>query len=125
MMKLLNQHERKGSSDMYIVTNKTFIQKGEAHKLIERFNKVGKIEQMEGFLGLEVLETQKVKEHDEVCIVTRWTDEAAFKAWMKSDAFKQAHSKDGEGQRPAFIIGNEIIFQEVKVVRHPMTTAAM
>lgn len=40
---------------MIIVTNTAKITKGNGHKLIERFNKVGKVETMPGFLGLEVL----------------------------------------------------------------------
>ena len=46
---------------MYIVTNTTKIKKGEGYKLIERFNKVGKIESMAGFIELEVLATKKTR----------------------------------------------------------------
>ncbi len=34
---------------MVIVTNKSQITKGNAHKLIERFDKVGKVEYMDAF----------------------------------------------------------------------------
>ena len=102
---------------MYIVTNTTKIKKNEAHQLIERFDKVGQVESMEGFIDLEVLETKKLRDHDEVVIVTRWEDEASFKKWMKSDAFKNSHKHEGEGKRPDFILDNEIGFYEVKVVR--------
>lgn len=44
---------------MIIVTNTAKITKGNGHKLIERFNKVGQVETMPGFLGLEVLLMQK------------------------------------------------------------------
>ncbi|GJM71584.1 hypothetical protein HMSSN036_38000 [Paenibacillus macerans] len=57
---------------MIIVTNTSQIKKGEAGKLIERFNKTGKVELMEGFLGLEVMLTENTKEYDEVTVSTRW-----------------------------------------------------
>ena len=60
-----------GGINMIIVTNTTKITKGNGHKLIERFNKVGKVETMSGFLGLEVLLTQNTVDYDEVTISTR------------------------------------------------------
>src|SRR5690625_6606290 len=81
---------------MYIVTNTTKIKKDEGYKLINRFDKVGKIEMMEGFLGLEVFSTKKLKDFDQVSVVTRWESEEYFSAWMKSDAFKWAHQRSEE-----------------------------
>lgn len=105
---------------MYIVTNTTTIKKDEGYKLINRFNKIGKVETMDGFLGLEVLSTQKLKEFDEVSIVTRWDSEGSFKNWTKSAAFKEAHRhKDG---KPEYIISNEISYYKVALTRNPITT---
>jgi len=103
---------------MIIVTNTNKIKKDNGYKLIERFNKVGKVETMEGFLGLEVLFTENIPDYDEVTIYTRWDSKDAFKAWTQSDAFKEAHSK-GRG-RPDYIISNTITYYEVKVVRNPI-----
>lgn len=36
---------------MIIITNTSQITKGDAHKLIERFDKIGKVEYMSGFWG--------------------------------------------------------------------------
>ncbi|MNI25807.1 Heme-degrading monooxygenase [compost metagenome] len=102
---------------MIIVTNTSQITKGEAHKLIERFDKVGKVDFMEGFLGLEVLLTENTKEYDEVSIVTRWNSREDFNAWTKSEAFRESHSHRGT---PEYIISNKITFYEVKIVRHPL-----
>ncbi len=77
---------------MIIVANKTLIEKGEGHKLVERFNKIGKIEFAKGFCGLEVLVNTKAKERDEVTISTRWDTIEDFKAWTKSEAFREAHT---------------------------------
>lgn len=103
---------------MYIVTNITKINKGEGYKLVNRFDKVGKIESMDGFLGLEVLMTEKIDDHDEVSIVTRWDSEAAFSNWTKTDAFKESHRH--KGGKPEYIISNKIAYYDVKVTRNPI-----
>ncbi|HDR7792258.1 TPA: heme oxygenase [Bacillus luti] len=106
---------------MIIVANITKITKGNGDKLIERFNKVGKVETMSGFLGLEVLLTQNTADYDEVTISTRWDSKEDFQGWTKSSAFKEAHShRDG---LPEYIIDNKIAFYDVKVVRMPMAAA--
>lgn len=109
---------------MYIVTNQVKVKKDYGHKLINRFNKVGKVEFMKGFLGLEVLETQKIKDYDEISIVTRWESEEDFKNWVSSDAFKEAHRHEREGGRPDFILENKILHYKVQVVRNPVQSIA-
>lgn len=103
---------------MYIVTNTNKIIKDRGHELITRFDKEGKVEQMEGFLGMEVLFTDNLSDHDEVTISTRWESREAFEAWMKSDAFKEAHSDRNE--RPGSVISNKVSFYDVKLVREPV-----
>ena len=106
---------------MIIVTNTSKITKDEGYKLIERFDRVGKVEEMKGFLGLEVLLTENLPEYDEVTISTRWDSKKAFDQWTKSPAFKEAHSRDGG--RPDFILSNTIAFYDVKIVRNPVVPA--
>ncbi|WP_165861414.1 heme oxygenase [Paenibacillus paeoniae] len=102
---------------MIIVTNTSHITKGDGEKLIERFDRIGKVEGMEGFLGLEVLFTQNVKEYDEVSVVTRWRSREDFQNWTRSEAFRESHS----GRKtPDYILSNKITFQEVKVKRNPL-----
>lgn len=103
---------------MIIVTNTSKITRGCGNKLIERFNKVGKVETMKGFLGLEVLLTENTSDYDEVTVSTRWNSKEAFKAWTKSDAFKEAHTRDGG--RPDYIIDNKVTYYEVQVTRNPI-----
>src|SRR5690625_5821379 len=100
---------------MYIVTNITKINKGEGYKLVNRFDKVGKIESMDGFLGLEVLMTEKIDDHDEVSIVTRWDSEAAFYNLTKTDAFKESlRHKDGKFEN---IFSNKISYNYLNINR--------
>ena len=105
---------------MIIVTNTAKITKGNGHKLIERFNKVGKVETMPGFLGLEVLLTQNTVDYDEVTISTRWNAKKISRL-DKSGAFKDAHSH--QGGMPEYILDNKIAYYDVKVVHMPMVAA--
>lgn len=102
---------------MIIVTNTSHITKGNAHKLIERFDKVGKVEYMDGFLGLEVMITENTPEYDEVTVSTRWNKKEDFQTWTKSEAFRESHA---HRQMPDYIISNKISFYEVKIVREPV-----
>lgn len=102
---------------MIIVTNVSQITKGNGEKLIERFDRVGKVETMEGFLGLEVMLTENTKEYDEVSVVTRWVDKESFQAWTQSEAFRESHS---HREKPDYILSNKIVFYDVKVVRQPV-----
>lgn len=106
-------------SQMVIVTNTSQITPGNAHKLIERFDKVGKVETMQGFLGLEVLQTQNTSDFDEVSVVTRWSTKEDFQAWTRSSAFKESHA---HRQIPDYILSNKITFQEVKIIRNPIVS---
>lgn len=103
---------------MIIVTNTSKLTKGSAHLLVERFDKVGKVEYMEGFLGLEVLLNQNHKDFEEVTISTRWESKEAFQGWTKSEAFRESHA---HGSTPDYIIENKISFYDVKIVRNPIT----
>ncbi|MFD1955512.1 heme oxygenase [Paenibacillus thailandensis] len=107
----------KEESTMVIVTNVSQITKGSGMKLIERFNKVGKVEGMKGFLGLEVMMTENTKEYDEVTVSTKWESKEDFQAWTRSEAFRESHS---HREKPDYIISNKIVFYDVKVVRKPL-----
>nr|WP_216855280.1 heme oxygenase [Paenibacillus alba] len=85
--------------------------------MIERFDKIGKVEYMEGFLGLEVHLTENIKEYDEVSVVTRWRSKEDFNAWTKSEAFRESHA---HRETPSYIISNKISFYDVKIVRQPL-----
>lgn len=110
----------KEDSKMIIVTNTSKIKKGCAHKLIERFDKVGKVETMKGFLGLEVLLTESTEDYEEVTVSTRWESKEDFQAWTRSDAFKESHA---HRQIPDYILSNKITFYDVKIVRKPIVAA--
>ncbi|KAB7665631.1 heme oxygenase [Bacillus sp. B1-b2] len=104
---------------MYIVTNTVKVETGFADGFVERFNRVGKIETKEGFVGLEVLLTSNTKGYEEITIVTRWENKEGFLGWVGSEEFKESHAhRDG---MPPFIIENKTTHYEVKVQRKPLT----
>lgn len=76
-------------------------------KLIERFDRIGKVEGMKGFLGLEVMLTENTKEYDEVTVSTKWESKENFQAWTGSEAFRESHS---HREIPEYIISNKINF---------------
>lgn len=55
--------------------------------LINRFDKVGKVEEVAGFLGLEVLLNEKPAEYNEVTISTRWESKEALQGWTAATPF--------------------------------------
>lgn len=105
---------------MIIITNTSQITKGNAHLLIERFDKIGKVEYMSGFLGLEVLLTENTKEHDEVTVVTRWEKKRISMHGQKVTPLKSRMPTVGKFE---YIVSNKISFYEVKIVRQPIAAA--
>ena len=63
---------------------------GNGAVLEERFAaRAGDVDTVDGFESFELLRPTDGSER--YLVVTRWTDDAAFDAWMSSDAFKQGH----------------------------------
>lgn len=52
----------------------------------------------DGFEGFELLRRDDGSEY---LVASRWRDQAAFDAWVSSDAFKQAHKHVDQDDRPA------------------------
>src|SRR5688500_17439963 len=60
--------------------------------LEERFaNRAGEVEKMDGFEYFELL--RPVEGQDNYLVYTRWESEAAFQAWVSSQAFSSGHAK--------------------------------
>ena len=64
---------------------------GNAAVLEERFAaRAGEVETVDGFESFELL--RPTEGTDRYLVVTRWRDDAAFEAWMSSDAFQRGHA---------------------------------
>ena len=69
---------------------------GSGDELARRFaNRAGAVDQAEGFLGFELL--RPTDGRDTWLVLTRWRDEDAFQAWVRSPAFAHGHRAAGEG----------------------------
>lgn len=61
--------------------------------------RLGSVEGEDGFEGFELL--RPTDGRSTWLVVTRWRDEAAYEAWLSSDAFAAAHARAGaaDGER--------------------------
>jgi heme-degrading monooxygenase HmoA len=63
------------------------------------------IDRLDGFLGMQVLKPNR--EDEPYLIVSRWSDEHAFKAWVDSPEFLEGHKRGFEDIRAAKERGEE------------------
>ena len=63
------------------------------------FTKGGKIEDLQGFIKIEVWQIENEADYDQMYVNTWWESEDDFKGWLSSDAFKEAHSGKSKIQR--------------------------
>lgn len=76
---------------MIAITNSLPVKEGAADEIADRFTESkGNVEGFPGFVSMEVL-----KSEEEVLVVTRWEDRESFDAWVESEDFKKAHSREG------------------------------
>ena len=67
---------------------------GRGEVLEQRFaSRAGEVETVDGFESFELL--RPTEGTDNYLVVTRWRDEAAFQAWLTSDAFQSGHARAG------------------------------
>lgn len=75
---------------MYIVANRVNVAEGYQAEFEQRFRKrAGQIDKQPGFVSMQIL--QPVSDDTPYVVLTTWQDESAFKAWVGSEDFKEAH----------------------------------
>ncbi|PTE41947.1 heme oxygenase [Staphylococcus equorum] len=95
---------------MYVVTNRIDVKKGFAEKMAPNFTKKGKINELEGFRKVEVWLIEDETDYDQMYVNTWWDSEDNFKAWLESDAFKEAHAgKSKSKNEDSPVIGNKVV----------------
>lgn len=108
---------------MFVVTNRMKTKPGFAKRMAPRFTKPGALQQMEGFVKVEVLVSQNQSESDELNVNMYWDTLEHFSVWRNSDAFKEAHNRPASGssepQQESPIVSSEIIIAEVASVLEP------
>ena len=75
---------------MIVVASRVRVTSGNADALAERYRRRGRVvETLAGCLGVEVL--RHLERPEEFVVVTRWADEAAYAAYRRHPAFREAH----------------------------------
>ncbi len=74
-----------------IKINAITVPEGSGDELARRFaDRVGAVDRQDGFEGFELLRPSDGR--DRWLVVTRWRDEEAFEAWVRSPAFAHGHA---------------------------------
>ncbi len=77
---------------MIVVVSRIRVTGGNADGLAERYRKrARRAETVPGCLGVEVL--RHLERPDEFAVYTRWADRAAYEAYRKHAAFREAHAR--------------------------------
>lgn len=78
---------------MIAIFNSLPVKDGAADRIVERFTEGrGYVHEAPGFVSMEVLKSDG---GDEVLVITRWEDRAAFDAWVNSEDFSRVHGRGG------------------------------
>jgi heme-degrading monooxygenase HmoA len=86
---------------MLVVCNRIPVNPEYREAFEQRFGERGRqVDGMPGFIAFQLLRPQA--EGQPYQVVTFWQDEASFKAWTESQAFRQEHGRSGTLPREAF-----------------------
>ena len=113
---------------MYIVTNRIKMKPGFAEKMAPNFARPGALQEMEGFVKVEVTITQNLTEYDELNVNMYWESLENFEAWKTSDAFKEAHkrpeasSESNEPKKESPMLGSELVITKIAALIEAKTS---
>lgn len=100
---------------MIVVMNVVSAAEGREAEFEQAFlTRESNLSEVDGFLGFELLRREGQNEY---LVSSRWESREAFHAWLRSDAFKKAHS--GDGSRGDLSHGNEIRTYDVLQTEAP------
>ncbi|GAB6991218.1 antibiotic biosynthesis monooxygenase [Paenibacillus pini] len=100
---------------MIVVTNTIQVKEGFGKTLAERFTQAKGVQEMPGFVRMEVW-LGKDQKGEEVKVSTVWQDEASFKNWTSSESFRQSHR--GQGGNEAIV--SSALNQYELFISHPL-----
>ncbi len=87
-----------GTQGEYVVFNVVEVPISGADGFEQAFAKrQSHLSEVEGFAGFELLRSEG---KDEYIVVSRWVNEAAFKAWREGEHFARAHAGVDTSERP-------------------------
>ncbi|WP_379156933.1 antibiotic biosynthesis monooxygenase [Paenibacillus sp. sgz5001063] len=83
---------------MIVVTNTIQVKEGHGDGLASRFGQTNGVQDMPGFIRLEVWQGAPKDGVEELKICTTWEDEDALKGWTSSPAFRESHRGAGKNE---------------------------
>ncbi len=82
---------------MYVVMNRLTVATEHAGRLEEGFaHSAGRMREIPGCVHFSLLKEAGVEGESVYVALTQWEDEAAFRAWTESDAFRRSHANAGQ-----------------------------
>ncbi|HUZ00817.1 MAG TPA: antibiotic biosynthesis monooxygenase [Thermomicrobiaceae bacterium] len=82
---------------MYVAANTLRVPADRAARIEQGFAHAGgRMQQIPGCVSFTLLKEESTTDEAVYVAMTHWQDEAAFRAWAASDAFRQAHAGAGE-----------------------------
>lgn len=105
---------------MFIVSNTIKAKPGNEENVLKRFERLAGLENVPGFIMLNILKTKATQDYDEFTICSKWGSQEAHEAWTKTESFRASHA----GPRSDYIIEFSLNFYDViaeKVGTAPVT----
>lgn len=84
---------------MFVVTNTIRIKAGCGKQVAERFAAAKGVQQMPGFLRMEVWLGEGQNDEEELKVSTLWENEEAFRGWTTSESFRESHRGGEESKK--------------------------
>ncbi|WP_271274059.1 antibiotic biosynthesis monooxygenase family protein [Aliamphritea hakodatensis] len=91
---------------MYIAMNRFKIALGREQEFIGIWrNRDSQLHSVDGFESFSLIQGESNETYTLMASHVIWRDKAAFDAWLKSDAFKQAHANAGKSRPEGLYLG--------------------
>lgn len=110
---------------MFIAMNRFKVRKGSEHDFEKVWlSRETHLEDVPGFLEFQLLKGPERDDHVLYASHSLWRSQGAFEAWTRSEAFRKAHARAGEG-KPLYLGHPEFEgFTTLQQVRAKGTAAA-
>jgi heme oxygenase (mycobilin-producing) len=105
---------------MFVVCNRIAINPDHVDAFEERFlSRAGLVDTMPGFVAFHLM--RPLKPNDSYVVMVTWESKADYQAWMKSQEFKDGHSRTGTLPEGTFAGGQTI--EQYELIGHSARTA--
>jgi heme-degrading monooxygenase HmoA len=105
---------------MFVVCNRVKVNPVHTEVFEQLFlSRAHAVDQMPGFKGFQLL--RPAKPSDSYVVMVTWEAKEYYQAWIKSDAFKQGHSRTGSLPKDTFMGPQTVELYEVleNISAHP------